>query len=162
MVLDTSAIVAAITNEPDGARLQEAILGAASLVISSVTVLETRIVLQSRHGAEAVREFDEMLKNAGVVIVPFDAEMAETAFQAFRRYGKGQGHPAQLNIIDCAAYALAKSRARPCCSRVAISREPMSSRRSRDAVDGLSPAARHSAPVISHQGDARWTFDAST
>jgi len=66
MVLDTSAIVAAIANEPDGARFQQAMLGAASLTISSVTGLETRIVLQSRHGDEAVREFDEMIENAGV------------------------------------------------------------------------------------------------
>jgi ribonuclease VapC len=108
MVLDTSAVIAAIANEPDGLSFQQAMLGAASLAISSVTVLEARIVLQSRHGDEAVREFDQMLENAGVVVVPFDAEMAETAFQAFRRYGKGRGHPAQLNIVDCAAYALAK------------------------------------------------------
>ena len=113
MVLDTSAIIAAIADEPDGTRFQQAMLGAASLTISSVTVLETRIVLQSRHGDEAVHEFDEMLDNAGIVVVPFDLEMADTAFQAFRRYGKGRGHPAQLNIIDCAAYALAKIRDEP-------------------------------------------------
>jgi uncharacterized protein with PIN domain len=63
-----------------------------------------------RQGAEAVRAFDEMLENAGIITAPFDVEMAEVAFSAFRRYGKGQGHPAQLNIIDCAAYALAKVR----------------------------------------------------
>lgn len=110
MILDTSAIVATITNETDESRFRDAMLGAASLLISSITVLETRIVLQSRQGPEAVRAFDEMLENTGIVTVPFDAEMAEVAFRAFRRYGKGQGHPAQLNIIDCAAYALAKIR----------------------------------------------------
>ena len=113
MVLDTSAVVAAISGEPDGARFQEAMLGATSLTISSVTVLETRIVLLSRQGDEAVREFDETLENAGIVVVPFGAEMADAAFDAFRRYGKGQGHPAQLNIIDCAAYAVAKIRGEP-------------------------------------------------
>jgi uncharacterized protein with PIN domain len=61
MVLDTSAIIAAIADEPDGACFQQAMLGAVSLTISSVTVLETRIVLQSRHGDKAVHEFDEML-----------------------------------------------------------------------------------------------------
>ncbi|HEU0155025.1 MAG TPA: type II toxin-antitoxin system VapC family toxin [Stellaceae bacterium] len=111
--MDTSAIVAAIANEADGTRFRQAMLGAASLIISSVTVLETRIVLQSRHGDEAVREFDEMLENSGIGVVPFEAEMAETAFRAFRQYGKGRGHPAQLNIIDCAAYALAKVRGEP-------------------------------------------------
>lgn len=88
-------------------------LGATSLTISSITVLEIRIVLQSRHGDDAVDEFDEMLKDAGIVVVPFDTEMADTAFQAFRRYGKGRSHPAQLNIIDCVAYGLAKVRGEP-------------------------------------------------
>ena len=113
MVLDTSAIVAAISGEPDGSRFQSAMLRETSLVISAVTVLETRIVLVSRHGAEAVREFDGMIDRSGIGVVAFDAEMAAAAFDAFQRYGKGQGHPAQLNIIDCAAYALAKTRGEP-------------------------------------------------
>jgi ribonuclease VapC len=113
MILDTSVIVATVAGEPDASRFQEAMIRAASLSISAVTVLETRIVLYSRHGAEAVREFEHMLQNAGIVLVPFDGEMAEVAFHAFRRYGKGQGHPAQLNIVDCAAYALAKIRDEP-------------------------------------------------
>ncbi len=54
-----------------------------------------------------------MLDHAGIVIAPFDAQMAELAFDAFRGYGKGQKHPAQLNIVDCAAYALAKARGEP-------------------------------------------------
>jgi ribonuclease VapC len=54
--------------------------------------------------------FEELLDNAGIVVVPFDDEMASAAFDAFRRFGKGQGHPAQLNIADCAVYALAKAR----------------------------------------------------
>lgn len=45
-----------------------------------------------------------------IVVVPFDAAMAEVAFEAFRRYGKGRRHPAQLNVVDCAVYALAKIR----------------------------------------------------
>jgi ribonuclease VapC len=113
MVLDTSAIVATIAHEPDGARFQNAMLDAATLAISSVTVLETRIVLHSRHGPAAVREFDEMLENAAITVAPFDQNLAVLAFDAFRLYGKGQGHPAQLNIIDCAAYALAKSLGEP-------------------------------------------------
>jgi ribonuclease VapC len=84
-------------------------LGAENLSISSVTVLETRIVLFARLGLDAVGLFEELLENAGIVVVPFD-EMASAAFDAFRRFGKGQGHPAQLNIADCAVYALAKAR----------------------------------------------------
>ncbi len=113
MVLDTSAIIAAIANEPDGSRFQTAMFNADSLLISALTVLETKIVLFARLGSEAVDLFDEMVDKAGIVIVSFDYEMAKAAFEAFRRFGKGQGHPAQLNIVDCAAYALAKSRSQP-------------------------------------------------
>lgn len=113
MILDTSAIIAAITREPDGPEFRKAMFNAPSLAISSVTVLETRIVLYSRHGAEAVAEFNEMLENAGVLVVPFDDVQAGMAFDAFRQYGKGQGHPAGLNIVDCAGYALAKTRGEP-------------------------------------------------
>jgi ribonuclease VapC len=113
MVLDTSAIIAAITNEQDSQRFRAAMLAAESLLISSVAVLETRIVLFARLGLDAVGLFDELLKNAGIAVVPFDDEMAAAAFVAFRRFGKGQGHPAQLNIVDCAVYALAKARSQP-------------------------------------------------
>jgi ribonuclease VapC len=113
MVLDTSAIIAAIANEPDGPRFRTAMLDADSLLISAVTVLETKIVLFARLGPEAVDLFDELLEKAGIAVVSFDHEMAKAAFEAFRRFGKGQGHPAQLNIVDCAAYALAKARSQP-------------------------------------------------
>jgi ribonuclease VapC len=110
MVVDTSAIVAAIAMEPDAVRFRAAMLGATSLAMSAATVLESKIVLHSRHGTAAVDAFDQMLEDAAIAIVPFDAQMAQLAFDVFRRYGKGQGHPAQLNIIDCAVYALARIR----------------------------------------------------
>jgi ribonuclease VapC len=113
MVLDTSAIIAAITNEQDSLRFRAAILGAENLLISSVAVLETKIVLFARLGSDAVGLFEELVENAGIAVVPFDNEMAKAAFDAFRRFGKGQAHPAQLNIVDCAVYALAKTRSQP-------------------------------------------------
>ena len=70
--------------------------------------METQIVLVSRSGSHSIPILHDLIERAGVVVVPFDEPRAETAFDAFRRYGKGQGHTAQLNIIDCAAYALAK------------------------------------------------------
>ena len=110
MIVDTSAIITAIANEPDGARFQSAIQGAEFLAISAVTVLETRIVLHGRRQTLLAQAFDLLLQRAGIEIVPLDAELAHAAFEAFSRYGKGQGHPAQLNIVDCVVYALAKSR----------------------------------------------------
>lgn len=113
MALDTPAVIAAIANEPESARYQTAMLSSEELLISSVAVLEAKIVLFARLGPTAVDLFDELLEKAGIAIVPFDDEMAKVAFDAFRRFGKGQGHPAQLNIVDCAVYALAKVRSEP-------------------------------------------------
>ena len=106
MVLDTSAIIATITNEQDSSRFRAAMLGAESLLMSSVAVLETRMIPFARLGFDAVDLFAELLEKAGIVVVT-------AAFDAFRRYGKGQGHPAQLNIVDCAVYALAKAHSQP-------------------------------------------------
>ena len=112
-VVDTSAIIATIANEDDCTRFRQAMREAESLEISSVTVLETRIVLLSRLGMGAVDLFNEFLEKSGIRVVPFDGTMASAAFEAFRRFGKGRGHPAQLNMIDCAACALAKARSQP-------------------------------------------------
>lgn len=113
MVIDTSAIFATISGEPDSERYRGAIISAPLRLISSVTLLETQIVLASRHGNKAITVLHELIERAGIVVVPFDESMAAIAFEAFRQYGKGQGHKAQLNIIDCAGYALAKARALP-------------------------------------------------
>lgn len=88
-------------------------LDADSLSISAIAVLETKIVLSARFGSAAVTFFDELLATAGIVVVPFDDDMAKGAFEAFQLFGKGGGHPAQLNIVDCAVYALAKARSQP-------------------------------------------------
>lgn len=113
MILDTSAIIASVTNEPDGECYRAAMLNADNLSMSSVAVLEAKIVLSARFGAAAVAFFDDLLESAGIVVVPFDTEMVKAAFQAFQRFGKGGGHSAQLNIVDCAVYALAKTRSQP-------------------------------------------------
>lgn len=110
MILNTSTIIAAIANEPDGARFQRAIQGAEFLAISAVTDLGTRIVLHGRGQTLLAQAFDLLLQRAGIEVVPLDAELAHAAFEAFQRFGKGQGHPAQLNIVDCVVYALAKNR----------------------------------------------------
>jgi ribonuclease VapC len=108
MILDSSAIIATIANEHDSSRYRAAMRGAENLA-----VLETRIVLLIRFGMEAVALFDELLEKAGIDVVPFDAEMSKAAFDAFRRFGKGRGHPAQLNMVDCAASPLANARSEP-------------------------------------------------
>ncbi|MBV8797732.1 MAG: type II toxin-antitoxin system VapC family toxin [Hyphomicrobiales bacterium] len=109
MVIDTSAIFAAVVGEADSGVYRNAILSAPLRIISAVTLLETQIVLFSRSGHGSIVILHELILRAGIAIMPFDPLTAEAAFDAFKRYGKGRGHKAQLNIIDCAAYALAKT-----------------------------------------------------
>jgi ribonuclease VapC len=113
MVIDTSAIFAAVAGEADSGVYRNAILSAPLRIISAVTLLETQIVLFSRSGHGSIVILHELISRAGIAIMPFDPLTAEAAFDAFKRYGKGRGHKAQLNIIDCAAYALAKTRNLP-------------------------------------------------
>jgi ribonuclease VapC len=75
--------------------------------------LESQIVLFSRTGVASIPILHELIERAEIAVVPLDKSMVETAFDAFKRYGIGRGHKAQLNIMDCAAYALAKARNLP-------------------------------------------------
>jgi len=113
MVTDTSAIFAAIAGEAESRIYREAIKTTPTRLISAVTMLETRLVLFARLGEAAIAILDELIERVGIIVVPFDEPLVDAAFDAFRRYGKGQGNPAQLNIVDCAAYALAWSRGLP-------------------------------------------------
>lgn len=109
IVVDTSAVVALLRREVDADRIVVAIGNASELLISAVSAFEARMVMGGRYGDSGTREFDLFLHEALVRIEAFDADQAFLAYTAFRRYGKGMGHPAQLNMGDCAAYALAKS-----------------------------------------------------
>jgi ribonuclease VapC len=113
MIVDTSAIIAVLAKEPDGDRYLAVIEQSDLVSISAVTVLETRIVLSTRFSQALAQEFERLLQSGELTIVPFGKDQAEAAFAAFKRFGKGQGHPAQLNIMDCAAYALAHTRGEP-------------------------------------------------
>jgi ribonuclease VapC len=108
MVIDTSALVAIFFGEPERQKFLAAIANAESRLISAATVLETGIVLESRQGEAAGREFDLFIIRANLQVVPVDTDQAELARSAWRKYGKGR-HPAGLNFGDCFSYALAKS-----------------------------------------------------
>jgi ribonuclease VapC len=112
MVIDTSAIVAIARNEPDAAELEVRIADDPVRLISAATVLEATIVLETRLGDAGGREFDLWLLKIGAEIVPVDAEQADAARRAWRRFGKGR-HAAALNYGDCFSYALALARGEP-------------------------------------------------
>lgn len=108
MVLDTSALVAVLFDEPRRAELIEKIATAPRRLISSATVIESSIVVEARLGEVAGRELDLFLHRAMVETVPVDEEQSLLARAAWRRYGKGR-HPAGLNFGDVFAYALARA-----------------------------------------------------
>jgi len=108
MIVDSSAIVAILRKEPDWLRLLEVIYAGPSAV-SSATLFETSIVIDSKRDPVLSRELDDFCRNASVKIVPFDENQARIARQAYRDFGRGSGHPARLNFGDCFAYAAAKA-----------------------------------------------------
>jgi ribonuclease VapC len=81
-------------------------------VIAAATWTESRIVIFSRSGEAGLVALDELKAAAGIEIVPVTESLADLAFEAFRRFGKGR-HPAGLNFGDCFSYALAKERNEP-------------------------------------------------
>ena len=110
MVIDASAIVAIFFEEPDFPKLLNVIQSAPSRLISAATRLEAGIVLD-QSGAPSAEHRDrlsEFLEDLQIRVVAFSEAHAQTAREAYRRYGKGR-HPAGLNFGDCMSYALAKS-----------------------------------------------------
>lgn len=112
MVIDTSAVLAILQNEPERRAINEAVEAADTRAMSVATLVESSIVLEARYGPEGVRDLDLYVAKAQVALVPVDAEQAHLARDAFRKYGKGR-HRAGLNFGDCFSYALARSLAEP-------------------------------------------------
>jgi ribonuclease VapC len=110
IAIDSSALVAILSLEPDAQNLLSIIARAQTGTMSTVSLLESSIVLAARQKEAGIwQPFDEFLSEARIEIIPFDEGQAHLARTAFLRYGRGR-HPAALNFGDCAAYALAKSR----------------------------------------------------
>lgn len=112
MVIDTSALLAILQDEPERRSFNEAIEAAESRVMSVANYVEVSIVIESRHGAEGLRELDRFVDRAGIDLVGVDVEQGKLARDAFSRFGKGR-HSAALNFGDCFAYALARILAQP-------------------------------------------------
>jgi len=108
VVIDTSAVLAIFLAEPERKQFLDSILQAGERLISAASVLETGIVLESKRGESAGREFDLFLVRTNITIVPVDPDQIEIARSAWRSFGKGR-HPAALNFGDCFTYALARS-----------------------------------------------------
>jgi ribonuclease VapC len=112
MVLDSSAIVALLLDEPDADSLRLAIADTDTRLMSAATLLETALIIESRHGETGGRELDLLISRLGIVIVPVDADQAAEARRAWRRFGRGH-HAAALNYGDLFAYALSRTSGEP-------------------------------------------------
>ncbi|MGI8482879.1 MAG: type II toxin-antitoxin system VapC family toxin [Thermomicrobiales bacterium] len=116
MIVDSSAIVAILRAESEADVFLAAIGDARQCHMSAATFVEAAIVLTSERGIYR-DDFDELIADARMVIEPVTEAQAWIARQAYRDYGKGSGHRAQLNFGDCFSYALAKDRDEPLLSK---------------------------------------------
>lgn len=113
IAVDTSALLAIIFGEPERDRFLANLDSAQVIIISAATLVEARMVTQGRAGIAMVQVLDGLIEQTGIETVAVDYEMAKIARHAFVTYGKGQGHPAQLNFGDLFSYALAKAHEAP-------------------------------------------------
>ena len=113
MVIDTSALVAILLREPDAERFARAMEAAAVRLVSAVTRVELSCVIEGRKGEAGRTDLELLLRDGGIEIASVTPQQASIAIDAFRRYGKGRGHPTALNIGDCFSYALAVATGHP-------------------------------------------------
>ena len=112
IVVDTSALVAALTGEEPRDRIVSTIAGASTCLLSAATYLECGNVLTARYGVDGAHHLRLFVNEAGIEIVDVDRAQVDLALDAWTRFGKGR-HRAGLNYGDCFSYALAASRSAP-------------------------------------------------
>lgn len=113
MIVDASAIIAILRDEPEALPFAQAIAGATSRRVSVVSYVEAAAVIDGSRDPIASRRFDDLFREAELVVEPVTEVQARIAREAHRDFGKGSGHPAGLNFGDCFAYALAKFKGEP-------------------------------------------------
>ena len=113
MIVDSSALLAVWNNEPEAVDFSAVIDAALVCRISAATLLEAMIVADRNSDPIGGRKLDDLLERIGVVVEPVTEEQVRVGRAAYRDFGKGSRHPAQLNYGDCFAYALAKTSGEP-------------------------------------------------
>jgi ribonuclease VapC len=112
MVLDTSAVLALLLNEPEAEAFRSAVADDETRLMSAATLLESALVIETRKGDAGGRELELLVHKAAIEIVAVDAEQVAEARRAYRRFGRGR-HPAELNFGDLFAYGLARTSGEP-------------------------------------------------
>jgi ribonuclease VapC len=112
VILDSSAVIAVLRNEPEASAFAEAIESSEQCRVSAVSYVESAIVIDSGRDAIASRRFDDFFRTSQIAVEVVTSRQAEIAREAYRDFGKGR-HRAGLNFGDCFAYALAKEMDEP-------------------------------------------------
>lgn len=112
MLLDSSALIAIMLQEPGWESLRDRIDEADVIAINAATLLETHMVLTNRTGKNALPLLEALLQETGAYVIPFTEAHWRLAAEAFLRFGKGR-HRAALNFGDCIAYATAQQAQMP-------------------------------------------------
>ena len=108
MIVDTSAVIAILRDEPEAEQFSRALATAPLSRMSAANFLEAAIVIDSGRNPISSQRLDDLVSAASLEIEPVTEQHARVARRAYRDFGKGSGHPAGLNFGDCFAYALAK------------------------------------------------------
>jgi ribonuclease VapC len=112
LIVDSSALVAILKNEPEADHFH-ALLAYSASAMSTASYVETSIVIDRAANPSLSQRLDDLIANYSITLIPLSEHQAKIARAAYRQYGKHSGHPAQLNFGDCFAYALAKDRGEP-------------------------------------------------
>jgi ribonuclease VapC len=112
LILDSSVVVAVISQETEADRLVQRIANARSVAIGAPTVAESQLVMLNKSGPNGAALVDRFLAEARILVVPFGKDHLSTFIEAFRRYGKGR-HRAGLNMGDCFSYSIARVSGQP-------------------------------------------------
>lgn len=112
IVVDSSAIIAIVYDEPEKAIFQEMLAETEDCLCSPVTFAECAMVLIGKRAETPLSSVEALFETLNIKQANMDATHSFLAAEAFRRYGRGR-HPAKLNIGDCFSYALARALERP-------------------------------------------------
>jgi ribonuclease VapC len=128
VIIDTSALIAILRDEPEAAAYAAAIEAAPRRRMSAANFLEAAIVIDGSRDPVASRRFDDFANEAQLVIEAVTEAQARITREAYRDFGRGSGHPARLNFGDCFAYALARATGEPLLFKGMTFRTPTSRR----------------------------------
>jgi ribonuclease VapC len=113
MIVDSSALIAILKREPDAPEFSAILNVSAVSRISAATFFESAMVVDRWRNPTLSTRYDEVVEQFELIIEPVTPEQARIARQAYRDYGRGSGHTANLNYGDCFSYALARAMREP-------------------------------------------------